>query len=143
MSRNLGRTDCKYCPGEVVLVEEPRPLTPEQGGKYHTGMLAANVECAACLAQYLAWCSSPPGSGRNVVLNDKGFYDLSFRHSFNDEPSDRDLPRYEIGLARVGLFQKDGYARLGTLCLRCGADVLRPLGITECRKGRTFATSAT
>jgi hypothetical protein len=144
MSRNLCRTDCKYCPGEVVLVEQPRVLTPKEGGTYHTGMLAANAECSACLAQYLAWCSSPPGSNWETRNNEKGFYDLSFRHSFNDEPSDRDLPRYKVEarLVRVGLFaDESAYAELGTLCSRCGGHVLRsprgygmPEGKDVCRQ---------
>ena len=126
MSRNFAHTNCKYCPGEVVLVEKPRALTSEEGGKYYTGMLAANAECPACLAQYLAWCSPPPGSGWETRNNERGFYDLSFRHSFNDEPSDRDLPRYKVErrLVRVGLFEGNGYENLGTLCPKCEKHVL-------------------
>lgn len=61
-------------------------------------MLVANAECPLCLAQYLAWMRAPAGQSYSYGRDhEQGTpYDISFRHSFNDEPSDRDLPRYVI-----------------------------------------------
>jgi hypothetical protein len=117
MSRNLGRTDCYYCQDDVVLVEAPRAVVErEVGAPYwdeYRGMTVANAECPSCLAQYLAWVTPAPA----WTHRDRG--DLSFRHSFNDEPDERDLPRYEVELQRVrtGPFKGDrglsAYLRLG------------------------------
>ena len=125
MSRNLGRTDCYYCGHDVVLVEIPRPATSGEVGAYWNefrnefqGMTVARAECPACLALYLAWVSPPPEGRRTLEQQTSAtHYDLSFRHSFNDEPSDRDLPRYTVERCwvRTGLFSDDksAYVRLG------------------------------
>jgi hypothetical protein len=121
MSRNLGRTDCYYCGHDVVLTEKPRPVTGDEVGVYwrdFQGMAVTNAECPACLALYLAWVSPPPGARRTMEQQTSAtHYDLSFRHSFNDEPSDRDLPRYTVERCwvRTGLFsdEKSPYVHLG------------------------------
>lgn len=123
MSRNIGQRDCYFCPSHVALVEPPRAITSEDCGphyfKEYEGMQVANAECPACLAQYLAWVTGPAGSNWNSLPRDEGqtHVDLSFRHSFNDEPSDRDLPRYKVvsKLVRVGAFTEadSNYFRLG------------------------------
>jgi len=122
MSRNLGRTNCYYCGHDVVLVEEPRRATSRDVGSNFwaefQGMTVASAECPACLALYLAWVSPPPEGRRTLEQQTSAtHYDLSFRHSFNDEPSDRDLPRYTVERCwvRTGLFSDDksAYVRLG------------------------------
>ena len=127
VSANLLRTSCYYCPSDVVLVEAPWVMTPEKNsrGPQYLGMRFANAECPACLAQYLAWCDPHEGHPR---IDGVDFYDLSFRSSFNDEPDDRDLPRYvvERQLVRVGPFTDAAYMELGALCPTCNAETLRP-----------------
>lgn len=91
MSRNLARTDCYFCGGHVVDVEEPREITAEDCGAYletYAGMTVANAECRVCGAKYLAWVTTLfSWHGR----------DLSFRSTFNDEPGDADMPTREGG----------------------------------------------
>lgn len=106
MSRNLGTTSCHACPaGAPTLVEEPRPITEEDCGGYfdeYRGMIVANAECAQCGAKYLAWvdwsrysghCSNPV---RADGTREYPYTDLSYRDSFDDEPSIHDLPLYEV-----------------------------------------------
>jgi len=124
MSRNLGRTDCYYCHDDVVLVEAPRAVVERDvGAPYwdeYRGMTVADAECPSCLAQYLAWVTPAPSwSDYHRDRGDSTHFDLSFRHSFDDEPDERDLPRYEVELQRVrtGPFKGDrglaAYLRLG------------------------------
>lgn len=122
MSRNLGCVSCYYCPSEVITVEKARPITSKEAGGYYTeynGMMVANAECPACLAQYLAWCAPPPGGRSTNAGHTETHYDLSFRSSFNDEPGERDLPRYNIAkqLVRVSYWNPgtDSYIRLGVV----------------------------
>lgn len=95
MSRNLGQTNCYYCPGEIKLVESPRTITKEEMGGYSqfTEMIVANAECATCAAKYLAWIEIPGDTYLTRRPNDtREFSDLSFRSTFNDEPGEDDLP---------------------------------------------------
>ena len=118
MSRNLARTDCYFCPDTPTIQEQPRPITAADAGAYfdeYRGMLIANAECPLCEAKYLAWVdehgreqrfSWPPPSGPGEI----GFFDLSFRSTFNDEPGVADLPRWEIKTTvtheRVGRYRR-------------------------------------
>jgi hypothetical protein len=81
-------------------------------------MIVANAECPVCLAKYLAWMNNIPHRG--IFLNSENAEfeqpsDLSFRHSFNDEPNERDLPVYDVKIVylRTGLFSKTNYTNLG------------------------------
>lgn len=116
MSRNIGERNCRHCDGTIVLVEKPRSITEDDAGycfPEYGGMLVANAECPVCLAQYLAWVDAVPG--RAAKLPDETHLDLSYRSSFNDEPGERDLPRYQVEtqLVRVGPFVESTYLRLG------------------------------
>jgi len=110
MSRNIaGGQVCDQCGRAAILLEEPpRLITKEEAGAYFEEYRAstfANAHCELCGAQYLAWC------GRS--WDDKsgsGFYDLSYRASFNDEPRPEDLPIWRVdqfGL-RVGTINDPG-----------------------------------
>jgi hypothetical protein len=114
MSRNLGRTACAFCYGEVALDEAPRPITREEAGCYYdtrdgygyAGGIFANATCSTCGAKYLAWCdlSGCAGYGR---WGEKGtpFFDLSHRAAFNDEPAEEDLPDWKIEEATLTVDQ--------------------------------------
>lgn len=112
MSRNLLRTECYFCGHEVSMVEKPRLITHEEARVYfneYAGMTVANAECGACEAQYLAWVAPPPGDRPTDPYAEGPFYDLSFRSTFNDEPGDDDMPRYDVKKAwqRVGPYTGD------------------------------------
>jgi hypothetical protein len=104
MARNLCRTDCYFCEGDVVLIEEEREIRESEAGVYfkeYVGMLVANAVCNDCNAKYLAWTLAPAGWsgswGRNRIRSEApAAFDLSFRSSFNDEPGEADLPDYQI-----------------------------------------------
>ena len=58
MSRNLARTDCLFCSGDVKIVGAQRPVTRDDCGVYYNeyaGMIVADAECVDCKAKYLAW----------------------------------------------------------------------------------------
>jgi hypothetical protein len=105
MSRNLARTDCKNCPGnhdDIILDESPRPITVEDCGAHYfpsyTGLIVAKAHCRMCHALYLAWVDWP-GKGYHWELNNRinqRFTDLSYQHSFNDEPSPEDTPLFVV-----------------------------------------------
>lgn len=107
MSRNLGTTTCNFCYSEVVLLEAARPPTKKEVGAYteYLTALFARAECPVCLAQYFAWCSI------NTEVSQDNIKDLSFYHSFNDEPDERDLPRYKTKhmVIRDGIFTDSIY----------------------------------
>jgi hypothetical protein len=105
MSRNIGDTSCRFCPGEVVCTEAPRPITQDDAGAYfdeYAGMLVAHAECKECCAQYLAWMMKRAKAWYGDTgerIGDDGRllpFDLSFRSTFNDEPGADDLPKYAI-----------------------------------------------
>lgn len=116
MSRNLCRTDCYYCAGQVVLDEPPRGITRKDCGAYmdhYEGMLVAHASCEDCKGKYLAWVTQPPKyRWRASANNERGFYDLSFRSSFNDEDNPEDWPTYSIEVVRI--------RRLLPICGECG-----------------------
>lgn len=103
MSRNLCQTDCEFCKGVVTLDEQARSITEAETGPYfpeYRGMLVANATCRQCRAKYLAWVddrpTGKPWSTHAGDGNKLGFFDLSFRAAFNDEPADEDMPEFEI-----------------------------------------------
>jgi len=111
MSRNLGRTYCVFCDGQVVLNEKPRPITREEAGAYYdthqgygfAGGIFANASCVLCEAKYLAWVSlagcagySSAGHLGQDTDEEHPFNDLSHRAAFNDEPSEEDLPDWLV-----------------------------------------------
>jgi hypothetical protein len=115
MSRNLGRTDCYFCHGEVVLVEPERLITRDDCGGYYddrgggyayAGAIVASAECKTCLAKYLAWINMTAckGYGSHPYFErskDAPFFDLSFRSTFNDEPGEEDLPEHTVKMVPV------------------------------------------
>lgn len=108
MSRNLCQTECDFCKGEVLLEELPRPITKYEAHRYFgefEGMLVANAKCVDCLAKYLAWVDETTrikNEWREYYRKGDPFHDLSFRSTFNDEPGEDDLPKYNIGRIRLG-----------------------------------------
>lgn len=120
MSRNLGQRDCHFCPGDIKLLEAPRPIAREDCGVYfkeYDGMMVAKAHCTACLAKYIAWVSGGMYSNRPQLEEGQTHHDLSFRSTFNDEPGEDDLPRYKVTtkLIRERAFteQDSAYFRLG------------------------------
>ena len=103
MSRNLGRTNCDYCDDALRLEEAARPITREDAGAYfeeYEGMLVAAASCPSCGAEYLAWvdarqCASF-GTDFGQGPEKCGFFDLSYRSAFNDEPGERDRPKRRV-----------------------------------------------
>jgi len=105
MSRNLCSTRCYYCGFEPVRLEEtPRPITSDEAFVYfeeYAGMLVANAVCPLCEAKYLAWCDETTRINKRWQSyhhgpTDGGYFDLSFRSTFNDEPGPDDKPKYRI-----------------------------------------------
>jgi len=110
MSRNLGRTNCRFCYGRIVLEERARHITRGECGAYwdtHEGLYVAKAHCFECEAQYLAWIEERTTSyGLGIryqasTIREFGFFDLSFRSTFNDEPGEEDLPKYVIRTVRT------------------------------------------
>lgn len=147
MSRNLGSTSCVQCPydGPVELTESPLPVTCRTklnpGGDipngiykdYYEGMMVANAQCPKCEAQYLAWITYP-GGYRFRIETDKSlpYLDLSFRSTFNDEPGEEDMARYEV--TRTVIYERKKkciwcrgtrYTQAGILCRNCGGTGLK------------------
>lgn len=103
MSRNLARTNCRTCESAVRLCGVPY----RSSGVYSGGMWIADAECEVCGTKYTAWIGprdddlygSRDVDRRNV--RDFGFYDLSYRSTFNDEPGPEDLPKDKVEVFRV------------------------------------------
>jgi hypothetical protein len=84
--------------------EGPRLITEKEAGVYfdeYQGMRVANAACGHCAAQYLAWLDHRPPAYRRdwreeYAFEDPTVRDLSFRRSFDDEPSEEDMPRFRI-----------------------------------------------
>lgn len=102
MSRNLARTSCRRCDGKVI-VTGPRYVLPNDHFAC-PAMTVADAECQRCRARYTAWIGytvlTPVGQygSREVdkeLVREHGFFDLSFRSTFNDEPGDDDMPPYQ------------------------------------------------
>lgn len=109
MSRNLCRIDCAECPGghEHIVLEGPvRPVTAKEDPGYykaHAGLLIAEARCVLCGALYFAWVDWPNGHSfwHLASKHEQRFCDLSYRHSFNDEPDERDLPTHDVRIEYV------------------------------------------
>ncbi len=105
MSRNLCTTTCYYCTHNVVMIGPKRPIAVEDCFVYfseYQGMIVQDAECPCCLAQYLAWVTPAPKYTRTTGDDEcTTHFDLSFRSTFNDEPGERDLPRYAIEIRTV------------------------------------------
>lgn len=109
MSRNLCRVDCDRCPGthEHIVLEGPvRPVTAKEDPGYHgahTGLLIAEARCVLCHTLYFAWVDWPGGHSfwRLSSKFEQRFCDLSYRHSFNDEPAPEDMPKFRVRVEYV------------------------------------------
>jgi len=95
MARNLCKTRCALCAGTVKVKGKAHKITPEEAGKYfseYKGLTVAEAECKSCWASYLAWIFFPDDDDRSAgEMSEEGFFDLSFKHTFNDEPSEKDF----------------------------------------------------
>lgn len=102
MSRNLCRTDCRTCDSKVTLCGVPY----KGDGHYCEGLWLADAACTVCGTKYTAWIGpSPEGYGDRSTDRDlvraHGFYDLSYRSTFNDEAGEGDLPKEKVETFRV------------------------------------------
>ena len=102
MSRNLCQTNCDRCGlrefelGEIYCLPEDHWCCP--------GMQVRDVTCKVCLTAYTGWVGpmgdaglyGGPGygarEGEKADVKRLGFYDLSYRSTFNDEPGVEDVP---------------------------------------------------
>lgn len=111
MSRNLCQIECAVCGAEpITLCEDGRPITKREAGVYfreYEGMLVADAECPDCQARYLAWVKPAPGHKETFGYWEYGYYDLSYRSTFNDEPSDEDLPVPDVVKAAQRLMDQN------------------------------------
>lgn len=95
MSRNLCMTNCRQCEQAVEIT----------GHRYNLpynhfacpGLTVADAKCVSCGTRYTAWigATSHGYGGREMdrrLVEAHGFYDLSYRSSFDDEPGEDDLP---------------------------------------------------
>lgn len=94
MSRNLATTCCHRCRApSVCLDEEPRLITEAEAGCHfyeYLGMKVAHATCPRCQARYLAWVQP------SCWVCDAGYFALSYRSTFNNEPGLDDLPKPDI-----------------------------------------------
>jgi len=104
MSRNLCSQTCVYCGDEPKLVESPHELTKQEAHVYFEefeGMIVAKSICPSCEAEYLAWLDE----SKRKKYRCKKYYslieDLSFYSSFNDEPGNNDLPKWEVKVKTI------------------------------------------
>lgn len=99
MSRNLMSVVCVHCGNTPELVEIPHKITENNAGAYFKefeGMIVAHATCPSCEADYLAWLDE----SKRVKYPRTKVYpvieDLSYYSTFNDEPGNDDLPKWEI-----------------------------------------------
>jgi hypothetical protein len=69
-------------------------------------MIVADAACVDCEAQYLAWCGRIPHRSSTLddeleVFSGRSFVDLSFRSTFDDEPGESDMPKWDIVVTRT------------------------------------------
>jgi len=132
MTVNLGRTDCRFCGGEVLLDEEPRRLTAGEATllpEHLRRALVANATCFECSAEYIAWfetdtlarLSDTPHSAESFPLSATSFFrDLSHRSTMTSEPGEADLPMHVIDQVRI--------KRTWPTCLGCGKRIFEGRG---------------
>jgi hypothetical protein len=104
VAANIGDTCCKVCRGEVELEEAQRPVSrsdmgPSDFAEYNRkGLWVARARCSRCGTLYLAWIDVSAYRGCHLSNADRSrkLVDLSFRSSFRDEPTSRDLPSVEV-----------------------------------------------
>lgn len=108
MSRNLCRTDCARCGGDVRLSGIPYAYTLNGDASF----TIADADCADCGAKYSAWINDSYSKAQ--WRTPEGFYDLSYRSSFNDEPGPGDLPGGTVEVYRLIIVD--------------GKPILRPMG---------------
>lgn len=90
----LGRVNCQRCDSAV----EERGEIRRGVGLHPAEMWLIDAECTACCAKYVGWVHPGPeekyGNGRaeRKLVADHGFYDLSYRGTFTDNPGSEDLP---------------------------------------------------
>lgn len=103
MSRNLNSVSCMRCRTEVRAAGQSYRLPDDHWSM--PGLLLVDAECPVCQARYSAWVvdNDCRGTMRRRHINqedkDRGFYDLSYRSTFNDEPGPGDLP--DVGKVEV------------------------------------------
>lgn len=128
MSRNLAMTCCDRCRAPSVRLDEaPRLITVAEAGPYYNeyrSLKVANATCPRCQAQYLAWVSGLPHYYCWVDPDD-GYFDLSYRSTFNDEPGLDDLPKPNIlveldeQIGRQGISTTDTLVRAWNALAEC------------------------
>lgn len=119
MAVNLGRTDCRFCGGEVLLDEEPRRLKEGEVmllPEHLRHARIANATCFECSAEYVAWFDAlrdtrrgetdtlrdTPSGRRQFPLSATSlFRDLSHRSTMSSEPGEADLPMHVIDSVRI------------------------------------------
>jgi len=107
MSKNLGRADCEVCGSKVEITGIPYARgdnLPE-----YEGMHVADADCTVCGAKYTAWIGPLSDDKHGFDFDDfqkHGFWDLSYRSTFNDEPGEGDAPTGEFSAFRIVL--RDG-----------------------------------
>jgi hypothetical protein len=86
MSRNLCRTSCDQCGCRAVRLTANPYHRKDRGGTF------ADAECRVCGVLYTAWMrdDEPPHMWGERAPD--GFFDLSYRSTFNDEPGPADFP---------------------------------------------------
>src|SRR5690348_11653005 len=98
MALSLGKVVCHRCGGRVTRTDH-QSETLEETDHRRPGMNISEAECARCGAKYWAWVTpaiNDPIYGRRGIDRENvrqfGFYDLSFRSTFSDQPAMVDLP---------------------------------------------------
>lgn len=104
MSRNLCRTDCVHCKNSDFELGKSYPVADDH--PYNSGMVVSNATCKTCGTKYIAWIG-PTSDGYGArdcdryLIREHGFYDLSYRSTFDDEPGDDDIPFEKLRIFKV------------------------------------------
>lgn len=111
MGRNLCRSTCYFCDGQVYVNagESPHSIRPDEAGNAYEsmkGVLVAAAQCRDCEASYLAWFSYPSRPEVPPDYREDGSIrplDLSFRSTFHERPGLADMPQYVVQTIRQRL----------------------------------------